>query len=600
VPGTTDIDLHWVQSLDEAMALKRWLGERRPWLAVDTETSGLDWWRDTLRTVQLGDRHDGWCVEWSMWRGLVQECLSGYRGPIAMHNSKFDTHFLEVNSTAGTLNRWLVHDTRAMAHIVSPAELSGLKPRAGKVLGAWARHGEEELKQAMVKGGWDWGTIPVELLWKYAAFDTVITAQLAEELYPVVHGSYLGVYELELASTQALVDMERRGLLTDRRYLLDRREEWEVSRAAVEHQLREEYSVANPNSDRQVMRALEREAGWRPVLFTEKGNPVLDRDVLKAIDHPVAQLTQEHRDLHKLSNTYAKNLLELADQWGRVHPSINPLGARTGRMSVTRPALQTLPRDDHRIRSGFVSAPGSCLVLADYDQIQMRLFAHFSGDQNMLEAIRYGDAMTAAGHDGYDLHSVVARMTFGIPMDQPVPRPQRQKSKGVGFGKIFGAGLETFAATSGLTLAEAAETIAAFERAFPESRKDRFPARVAEALVRRQREWGDPFVLTPYGRKQPCWPSEAYKAVNYLIQGAEADVVKSKIVALSRTWLGDCMVLPMHDEIVFEVPDEAVHDAVATIQEVMPETERFAVPLTTGAEVYRRWGQKYDPGYKAA
>lgn len=599
--GTTDISLTWVQTLDEAMAFKRWLGERRTWLAVDTETGGLDWWRDPLRTVQFGDRHHGWCMEWKWWAGLAAEALSMYDGPIAMHNSKFDTHFLETNGI--NLKRWLIHDTRAMAHILSPAERSGLKPRAAKVLGPWATHGEDDLKVAMTKGGWDWGNIPVELLWQYAAFDTVITAQLAEELYPWVAKDYSSIYELEIASTQVLTDMERRGILIDQDYLMRGMEEWGREKAAAEHELRERFHITAAGSAAQVMRALELESGWRPMVFTEKGAPKLDDEVMKGLADPtgemkpseVAKLVLKHREFHKLTNTYGRNILELTDKsTSRLHASINPLGARTGRMSVSRPSLQNLPSSDGRIRNAFTVEPANKMVKADYDQIEMRLFAHFSGDENMLAAIRYGDQMTEAGHEGYDFHSSSARMVWGIPWDSPVPKPVRKKVKGVGFGKVYGSGLETFAASSGLSLAEAQQAINAYESAFPESRRSGFPSRVSEALVRRERELGDPFVLTAYGRKEPCWPREAYKAVNYLIQGTAADVLKAKMVDLSRTWLGQHMLLPVHDEILFEVPEDAVPDAIATIQATMPERDKFQVPLTTDAAAVSRWGEGYD------
>lgn len=589
--GTTDITLKWVQTLEEALEFKRWLGERRTWLAVDTETGGLDWWRNRLRTVQFGDRHTGWCIEWDLWKGLVIEALNEYDRPIVMHNMKFDTHFLEVNGAV--LKRWLIHDSRAMAHILNPAKRTGLKPKCIEVLGPWAGHGEDELKQSMAGGGWDWDTVPVELLWKYAAFDTVLTAQLADELYPWIARAYQGVYDLEIASTQVLTDMERRGILVDRRYLEEAMEDWGRERASVGHQLKEQWWIANPNSNQQVMKALEREIAWRPLVFTESGQPKLDDDILAAIDHPVAQLTLAHREFHKLVNTYGRNILELAGPDDRLHASINPLGARTGRMSVSRPSLQNLPATDDRIRNAFVVPDEHLLGKADYDQIEMRLFAHYSGDENMLAGIRYGDHMAAQGRKGYDLHSVAARMVFGVDWEAEVPTALRKKVKGVSFGKVYGSGLETFAATSGLTLAEAAQAIHAYEAAFPQSRKDQFPSRVAKALVDRDRESRDPHVLTSYGRKEPCWPSEAYKAVNYLIQGTAADVLKAKLVELSRTWVGDLMVLPIHDEILFELPEGAAHDAMATVREVMPERDRFQVPLTVDTEVVRRWGDGY-------
>lgn len=600
--GSTDIELHWVQSLEEALAFKRWLGERRTWLAVDTETGGLDWWVDRLRTVQFGDARHGWCVEWDRWAGLVIECLREYEGPVAMHNAKFDTHFLEVN--AAPVKRWLVHDTRAMAHLLQPDALSGLKPRAARELGPWARVGEDELKLAMMKGGWDWGTVPVELLWRYAAFDTVLTAQLAEHLWPQVHASegLRAVYGLEIASTQVLCDMERRGILTDRRYLDRAYEEWGLELAKFRHQVRERFLVANPNSNAQVVEKLKG-YGWQPLLFTDAGRVKLDDDVLGGIiagagtTHAaeageLAELVLGYREFLKLRGTYAKNLIELADAGGRLHPSINPLGARTGRMSVSRPSLQNLPANDPRIRNAFVSAGGSSLVTADYDQIEFRLFAHYTQDEQMLQAVRYGDWMTEQGHEGYDLHSMNARLVFGIGMDEPVPKQARKKVKGVGFGEIYGAGDETFAATAGITVPEAQEAKRAFHRAFPLAAS--LGNNIAATLWRRAKETGYPHVVTAYGRLEPCPPYTAYKAVNYLIQGTAADVLKDRLVALSRTWLGQHMLLPIHDEILFEVPDEAVPEAEETIRQVMPERERFAVPLTVGVETVKRWGQKYE------
>lgn len=591
LPGTTDIALHWVQTLDEAMALKRWLGERRPggWLGVDTETTGLDWWRDKLRTVQFGDRHQGWTVEWSEWAGLAKECLAAYDGPICMSNNKFDTHFLETNGVP--LKRWLVHDTRAMGHILDPVRRSGLKPTATRVLGQWAAYGETELKQAMMSGGYDWATVPVELLWQYAAFDTVLTAQLAEELWPKIASGYQGVYDLEIASTQVLTDMERRGIQTDRGWMVQHSDEWQqiANQCAIE--LRQ-WHIGNPGSDKQVIAALREFLGWQPVVFTEKGNISLEREVLQGIHHPIADLVVEYRMNNKLQQ-YVTQHLELAGPDGMLHCSINPLGARTGRTSASRPNLQNLPADDKRIRKGFTSRSGNLLISADYDQIEGRLFAHFSGDENMLKSIVYGDEQTALGRPGYDMHSMAARLVFSLGLEADVPKPLRNQVKGIQFGKLFGAGLDKFMAMSGLGQNDATARLAQYEDTFPETRKNGFQSRITRRLYEREKQTGEAYVMTPYGRKEPCWPSQAYKAVNYLIQGTAADVMKDRMVALSKTWVGEHMLLTIHDEFLFDVPEEAVYDAVRTIREVMPENNRFAVPLSVDVEVMRRWGE--DP-----
>jgi DNA polymerase-1 len=125
---------------------------------------------------------------------------------------------------------------------------------------------------------------------------------------------------------------------------------------------------------------------------------------------------------------------------------------------------------------------------------------------------------------------------------------------------------------------------------------------VTGALWQRQRENNDPFVVTAYGRKEPCDPHVAYKAVNYLIQGSAADVLKDRLVALGRTWLAQHMLMPIHDEILFQVPDDALADALAVIREVMPVRDRFQVPLTVDAVAVKRWGDKYraeGESYKA-
>jgi DNA polymerase I len=285
-----------------------------------------------------------------------------------------------------------------------------------------------------------------------------------------------------------------------------------------------------------------------------------------------------------------KQHLQLAGPDGMLHCSINPIGARTGRMSASRPNLQNLPRDDTRIRQGFVARPGHVLISADYDQIEGRLFAHFSGDANMLASIRYGDEMTAAGRKGFDMHSMAARMIYKIGPDQDVPKDRRTAAKTGQFSKIYGVGLETFAGRNGMTIDEARAFFRVYETEFPETAKSGFQSRVTKRLIDREREVGEAYVLTAYGRKEPCWPSSAYKAVNYLIQGTAADVMKDRMVALSKTWLGPHIVMTIHDELIFEINEDAVYEAVRTIREVMPERERFAVPLTVDVEVMRRWG----------
>lgn len=592
------INLQWVQTLDEANEFMRWLGERRPWLAVDTETGGFDWWTDELRTVQFGDVETGWCLEWNRWGGVVCETLAKYDGPIAMHNMKFDILFLESNGAP--VKRHLVYDTRAMAHLIFP-ERTGLKVRSAQVFGDWARFGERELKDAMMSGGWGYDTVPIELLWRYASFDTVLTARLAEESWPIISANFQEIYDLESRVTMALADMERRGCKVDTKYLDEMSFRWGEEIESLTMYLHDEWKIKNPTSRPQIAKALQAQ-GHAFVLFTDKGNPVVSEDVLQMIDHPIAKSAMRLFHLKKYNTTYIESLRTLKDRNDFIHCSINPLGARTGRMSVSRPPLQQLPRQ-REVRDAFIpSIPmekdkdgqtigGNVLLLADYDQIEMRIMAHFSQDAAMLEAVRYGDAMTAAGHEGWDLHSATARTLYGTDPSQPVPKDQRQMTKSGGFAKIYGSGVATFAATVGVDLATAQQFLNGYDERFPGVR--RFSAQVEATLNQRADTSGIGYVMSPYGRRQFCHVRDAYKAVNYLIQGTAADVLKDRIAVLDRSDVAQYMRLPVHDELLFDVPAEVVPDVIAEVKHLMPETSKFTVPLTVDSEVVDRWGTKY-------
>lgn len=581
------LDLHWVRTFDEACDFMRWLGERRPVLAVDTETEGFDWWRDGLRTVQFGDALDGWCIEHARWGGLVAEALGRYDGPLAMHNAKFDLHFLLANGYGVQGHR--VHDTLTMAHLLDSASPVGLKARARSLLGGYAGFGEDELKLAMMGGRFTFKTVPVDLLWQYAAFDTVLTARIAEIQWPEVHAAFRGVYDLEVACSWALLNMERRGAATDGEYLDRIEQEWSLEAAGLQHRLREEWGVANPFSRHQLAQRLAAD-GVPFHEVTPTGKPKLSEDVLEGIRHPVAEMASRLLRLSKHRSTYVDSLRELRDGDGIVHCNIRPLGARTGRMSASRPPLQQLPRG-REIRDAFVARPGNALVLADFDQIEMRLLAHFSQDPRMLQAVKYGDAMTEAGHAGWDLHSANARALFGLADDQPVPKEQRQLTKSSGFAKVYGAGEAKFAATAGVDVDTARQFLAAYDRAFPGV--GRF-SRAVEATLRRRASSGSPgWLLSPYGRRHLVEPGREYRGVNYLIQGTAADVMKDRLVALAAAGLLEYMVLPIHDEVMLDVPREDLDCAVQTVREVMPERGRFSVPLTVGVDVVQRWGEKY-------
>lgn len=423
----SNVRLRLVQTIDDVLELRRWLGERRPVLGVDTETGGLDFWREPLRTVQFGDAETGWCLDARLWLGPVKEMLEAYKAPVVFHNFIFDMQFLTSANVA--VDPRFIHDTRTMAHLLDPTHATGLKPLSARLIHRQAAAGAQALKTAMSDAKWTWRTVPTDfgLYWKYAALDPVLTARLYELLKPQVDASYSTVYELEIASQHVLRKMARRGALVDRSYCRAMRAKLGAYLDDLRAWLNIEYGLTNPGSDAQVVKRLHAD-GLTWDKKTEKGAVACDREVLQSLDHPLAGFIVRYRDAVKLDKTYLRNFDELADTDDILHASVNPLGAKTGRMSISRPSMQNLPRSQHP-RNAIVARKDNVLVLCDYSQIEMRLLAHFAQEPAMLEAIRYGDAMEAAGYSGYDVHSMNARAIFNLGRDEKVPKDKRSLTK---------------------------------------------------------------------------------------------------------------------------------------------------------------------------
>lgn len=561
-----------VTTFEEAEEFARWLAQPRTWLGVDTETGGFDWWKNRLRLVQIGDRDRGWAIPWEDWRGFIRQMLEGYDRPMTFHNAKFDLHFLERNGIS--IARHLVHDTMLMSHVLNPPGPHGLKPLSAQHIHPAAQQGERELKQAMMKGKWTWDSVPIDLpeYWVYGAMDGVLAARLAEIFYPQVAQSFRSIYELEIGVMLTLLDMETRGMRIDHDYCTQQ------SRALAdwEEQMVEWFAglgIENPNSDRQIVHYLQQQGVvlWKR---TPKGNLKLDSEVLNEMTHPVARALIQYREAVKTRSTYYDAFLEHADETPEgwvLHTSINQIGAVTGRMSSSRPNLQNVPRSE-RVRNAFIPREGRKLLLADFDQIELRLMAHYAGVQGMLDAVLAGE----------DLHTFVGKMIYRT---DTITKAQRQIVKAANFAKIYGAGPAKFGMTAGISEDEAQSFMVAYDATFPEVRT------FMQQLMNQVRQSGS--IITPYaGRQQVASPDKAYKIVNYAIQGTAADVMKRKLVEMANTPAGEFMLMPIHDEIAFDVPEEDVEEVRRIIDKVMPESS-FSIPLSVGSDIVSRWGEKY-------
>jgi DNA polymerase-1 len=566
------VELLFVDSEQKAEQFRRWLSQRRDWLAVDTETIGLEWWRSGfLRLVQVGDEQTGWAFPAE--RTDLIRCVrqAAAELPLVAHNANFDRHALREFDWPA------MHDTKIMHALVHPeAPSHALKPIAAS-LWPQARTGEGWLKTEMRRNGWTWATVPIDhpAYWAYGALDTVLCARLAAMLWRELRTSpaLLQAYEREKAVANVAWWAEERGVRLDIDYTTRLLAQWTVVLQHLKEVL-QNYGIENPNARRQIISALE-ENGIRLAELTPSGEPKLDKAVLEGIDHTIAETVLEYRRLAKWKATYLEGFLIRHDD-GVLHPNINTLEAKTGRMSITEPPLQTLPRGEV-IRNCIVPTPGRVLLTADYDAMEYRMFASLVNDPQMTAALLVGK----------DPHLWAASLVWGIP-EERVTKEQRQIAKNIQYGILYGAGPHKIAEVAGVPYPVAERAVRMYHAALPSV--SGFTRRL-EAQAR-ARPLGSAVWVETFGGRRVAAPVEyAYKLVNYLIQGSCADVLKDKLIALHEQ--GVDILLPVHDEVLVECDSSDAAEVARVMTETLTET-RTVVPLTVSvSNPLKTWGEKY-------
>jgi DNA polymerase I len=570
-----------VQSLDELWEFQRWLGERRNILGVDIETGGLSL-KDRVRTVQFGDAKSGYCLAYEDWRGAIREALENYSGPVVGHNIKFDWGRLQHN---GLTVPWAqTHDTMMMLNIVDSLGPKALKPAAGLHIGPTARAGQNSLKKHMNANHWTWDTIPVHdpLYTGYGILDTCITAILAEELWPKVQYAR-EAYDMEMACSRVLCDMELRGARIDTDYVQQARAELSDEL----EQLIDKLGGINPNSASEIIATLINQ-GAQLTKVTDKGQLSTDDDVMRELEEQgfeMAGLIRGSRANYKIIHSYFDNWLrEEID--GFLHPSINQFTdrGRTGRMSVTNPALQTLHKSK-KVRRAFIPREGNLLVFTDYSNEEVRLAGHVSGDEAIIRAFA----------EGRDLHTETAKRVFGTSDGCTHESKCKHRSVGkTGFlGKLYGSGVDTFAKTVGMSAADASVIHHKLDELYPGLA--RTMSKVTQVVQRRARELdsNNGYVVLPDNRKIMIPANAGYKGLNGLVQGTAAIVLKRAIIDLDLAGLGDFLIVAIHDELMFDAPKELVPEVVPQIERIMTR-EDFRVPLTVESDIVENWGVKYE------
>ena len=585
-----DVELHLVESVADAVAFKSWLGQRREGpLGIDTETGGLSPYRDPLRTIQFGDRHHGWTIPWPLWGGLALEVFREYDGEYTAHNAPFDWQFI-AEHTGYEIPWERLHDTLALARLGDPTRDNRLKPLNRRFVDPNAAVGQSELDEGMSANGWTWATVPTDFppYWIYASLDPVETVHVHPHLAGPVEQNCPDAYSLERAANRLCTLMMRKGMLLDVPYVEDSITEFDGKSTQIRNWLKTSHKITSPKSSAQIARAFE-SLGQKILFYTGKNAPQFDKDSLSFYEQSgentavrqLAQYIRAVRHIEDIRDRYSAKFLELRDANDILHCNINVMGARTGRMSVSDPALQQLPRDDKMIRGSFIPRPGHVFISCDLDQVEARLLAHLSGDEGLIQAFHEADTV------GPDFFTLVSRTLYA---DQSLVKddPRRQLTKNSVYAKAYGGGTEKIAMTSGASI----EHVQYFEQMF----NSRFPGmkRLMNKLEHEAKQGNGPNrrggVHLSDGRFLPCDRGKEYTTLNYLIQGEAARFMKLCLSNMDAAGLTDWLRLPVHDEIILEVPVEHAEEALRTVQDCMTDRTTYRVPLTAGGKILtERW-----------
>lgn len=587
---------------------RRWTGavsaSGQP-IGLDTETSGLDVFSPTyrLRTVQFGTGREAWVLQTEKSRQHLEHARWALRTipRFLIHNAAFD--WLVLDRHAGVSLEELYPktiDTRLLAHLhdgrleAEGGTGLGLKPLSALFVDPDAPDTAKGLYAEFHKIGktkeTGWAAIDVDnpLYLQYAGLDVLLVSRL----YPVLRGLLekfsvpWRLAEFEHKVSYICSKMERKGMQLDVDYtraLAVRLAEESKQFAGVARR----YGVESLNSTTQVADAL---TGMGETLTerTPSGKVKVDKAVLLSLadldgkwkrvgartPNPLADAVIRSKRAGKWKTAYADNMLSGRDAADRIHPKINSLQARTGRMSITNPALQTLPSGDWTIRRAMLADEGKRIISVDYSAVEMRVLAALAPEPRMIEAI------TA----GRDLHDFTAQLVFGVGFTTD----DRKVAKAIGFGKVYGGGATTIQRQTGAPMEAVQRALAAYNRAY------RGITRFARALQSDAHSNGY-VVRTPSGRRLPLDRDRVYASTNYLVQSSARDVLCQALVDLDERGLSDALLLPVHDEVVAQADAREAPTVAREIAEVM-SMDFFGVPLATDPEIGgQSWGSLYMP-----
>jgi DNA polymerase I len=435
--------------------------------------------------------------------------------------------------------------------------------------------------------------VPVDKAAAYAAEDADITLQLHHKLFPMIPESVQNVFNnIEMPLVTVLADMERLGVLIDPVTLQQHGTRLKERINALEEEaLLLAGKPFNLNSPKQLQEILFDVHKLPIIAKTPTGQPSTAEAVLQelAYDYRLAAVILEYRSLTKLVSTYIDALpKKINQQTHRVHTSYNQAIAATGRLSSSEPNLQNIPirnEEGRLIRTAFI-APKDCVILAaDYSQIELRIMAHLSQDENLLKAFA----------QGWDIHAATASEIFQTPLAE-ISSEQRRRAKAVNFGLIYGMSAFGLAKQLGVARQDAQYYIDTYFHRYP---------KVLEYMNKtRQQAHHQGYVETLFGRRLYLAEINARNlmrqkaaertAINAPMQGTAADIIKKAMLAIAK-WQNSQnnppakMIMQVHDELVFEVNHKETESSQRTIRELMEHTVQLSVPLVVSIGIGANW-----------
>ncbi len=594
----------------DASRFGEWLARlaAAPHFAFDTETTSLQYMKARVVGVSFaveageaayvpcGHDYEGAPEQLSLddVLGGLAPLLSDPNKVIVGQNLKYDLHVLANHGVEVAAQ---LHDTMLQSYMLDAAgSRHDMDTLAQKHLNVKTIKYEEVAGKGKAQLSFE--KIELEKAGPYAAEDADITLQLHQQLWPQLEADERLAqlyHEVEIPLLRVLKRVEENGVSVDCDALSEMSTEFAAEMSSTEKAAHEDAGEEfNLSSPKQIQAIFFEKKGLPVIRKTPKGQPSTAEDVLEQLaeDYELPRLILRHRTLSKLKSTYTDKLpLEVQERTGRVHTSYHQAVASTGRLSSAEPNLQNIPvrrPEGRRIRQAFVSGKNRSLVAADYSQIELRIMAHLSQDEGLLNAFA----------SGLDVHSATAAEVFEVEIDA-VENDQRRAAKAINFGLIYGMSAFGLAKQLDLSRTEAQLYI---DRYF-----ERYPGvkRYMDETRMEAHEVG--FVETVFGRRlylpdinssNSNMRSYAERtAINAPMQGTAADIIKKAMISVDdwlRAKLPDAlMVMQVHDELVFDISDADLPVLQEHIPALMADVAELSVPLVVDVGTGQNWDEAH-------